>query len=59
MIAEAEATAGVDLIAEVGMIAEADIGEGVEENAAKSRDDGQPLILYMVVQPILSKKDSF
>jgi len=45
LITEAEATAGVDLIAGAAMIAEVNKVEGVEEIAAKSRDEGQPFIL--------------
>ncbi len=44
-------TGEADLIAGVNKI------EGMEESAEKSRDEGQPFILYVIVRPVSSEKD--
>lgn len=51
-------TGEADLIAEAGLIAGVNKVEGVEEIAEKNRDEGQPFILFVIVQPIPSEKDS-
>ena len=50
-------TGEVDLIAGAGLIAGVNKTEGVEEIAERNRDEGQPFILLVIVQPIPSEKD--
>ncbi len=50
-------TGEADLIAGAGMIAGVNKSEGVEKIAAKSRDEGRPFILYVIVRPVSSEKD--